>query len=194
MPIRFNPDAVLRKITSLQASVPSAVKRALTRSMTSSGAAISRAIAKDMGLTVGTVKDQIRSEIVDTADEGIVGQLSISGKRIPLIDFKGRGPEPSRGLGKVTASVGGRRTTYPSAFITTVGVGGHRGIFKRVGSGARRSRGAWSPNLPIVELKGPSLPHVFNKQTDVAIKQFEQRFPIELEREVSFALKKVASS
>jgi hypothetical protein len=94
----------------------------------------------------------------------------------------------------VTASIGGARKTYPGAFIMTVGTGGHRGIFQRVGAGSRMSRGAWSKNLPIIELKGPSLPHVFNKQSQVAIDRFNEQFPKELEREVSFALKKVASS
>jgi hypothetical protein len=195
MPMTFNASDVLRKLEILGSSaIPAATKRALTRSLSSGSVAIARAVSRDMGLNVGVVKGELRSEVVDT-DEGMVGRLSISGKRIPLIDFKARGPEPSRGRGKVTASTGGGRKPYPGAFIARVGTGGHRGVFQRAGaSSSRKSRGAWSPNLPIVELKGPSLPHVFYKQREVAIARFAEQFPKELQREVTFALKRTASS
>jgi hypothetical protein len=194
MPIRFDPSDVLRKLETLRSTaIPGAIRRALSRSMDSGGVAIAREVARDMGLNVGVVKAELRSQIVD-GEEGMVGQLSISGKRIPLIDWKAKGPEPSKGRGKVTASTGGGRKTYPGAFITNVGSGRHRGVFVRKGPSARKSRRAWSQNLPMVELKGPSLPHVFHKKSDVAIARFQEQFPKELQREVTFALKKAASS
>jgi hypothetical protein len=194
MPITFNATDVLRKLEVLNSSaIPGATKRALTRALSSGSVAIARAVSRDMGLNVGVVKDELRTEVADT-EEGMVGRLSISGNRIPLIDFKARGPEPSKGRGKVTASTGGGRKTYPGAFITTVGTGGHRGVFQRAGASHRKSRGAWSANLPIIELKGPSLPHVFYKQREVAIARFQEQFPKELQREVTFALKRTASS
>jgi hypothetical protein len=165
----------------------------LTRATSSASVALARDVAADMGLKVGVVKEQLRAEVVDT-EEGLVGRISVSGRRIPLIDFNARGQEPSRGRGRgVSANTGGGRKTYPGSFIATTR-SGHRGVFLRQGSSSRKSRGAWSKNLPIVELKGPSLPNVVHKKSAVAIARFQEQFPKELQREVIFAIKKAASS
>lgn len=195
MALTFDPSALLTQLYGIGTRAPQAIKRAMTRSVSSAKVAMARDIASDTGLKVGTVKDELKTEVVPGEGFGVfVGRLSISGKRIPLIDFSAKGPEPSRGRGRgVTANTGGGRKTYAGAFITTM-ASGHRGVFKREGPGARRSRGAWSKNLPIVELKGPSLPQVFTKKSTVAIARFQEQFPKELQREVSFVLSKGPAS
>jgi hypothetical protein len=161
------------------------VRRALTRTLASAKVAMSRAVASDAGLKVGYVKDQMSVRVVETAaSQGdFVGQLSISGKRIPLIEFSAKGPEPSNGKGRVSARVGGVRKVYRGAFITTMPTG-HRGVFARKGS----------KRLPIVELKGPSLPHVFVKHGAVGIERAQEQFVKELQHEVDFALHQIAAS
>jgi hypothetical protein len=61
---------------------------------------------------------------------------------------------------------------------------GHRGVFARKGS----------KRLPIVELKGPSLPHVFVKHGAVGIERAQEQFVKELQHEVDFALHQIAAS
>lgn len=203
MAITYDPSAVVRNLQSFEDLATGAIRRALTRSVNSGSVAMAREIATDIRLKVAVVKEQLRTEVVDSEAGYPVGRLSISGARLPLIDFGATGPGGSsktrvvltRGRGRsVTANTGHGRQTYPGAFITAVGSGGHIGVFKRIGASVRKSPGAWSPNLPIVELKGPSLPQVFSKKTDVAIQRFQEQYPKELQREVSFALKKAASS
>ncbi len=137
----------------LKRRFPTVVMRAMNRAATSARADMSRQIASDTGLKVGDVRDQIRLELATTSR--LVARLTARGRRVPLIDFKARGPEPSRGRGRgVSVKLPGSKSggRYPHAFIATMR-SGHRGVFKRVGT----------KRLPIVELFGPSLVRVFLK-------------------------------
>ncbi len=192
--VNFDVRDMLKGLDAVSAKViPGAVRRAMTRTMASAKVAMSRAVAEDMGLKVSRVKDEISVSVVETATSStdFVGQLSVSGRQIPLIEFSGKGPLPSRGRGRVTARMQGTRKTYRGAFVAEMS-SGHKGIFKRVGA-ARKSRGAWSKNLPIVELKGPSLPHVFAKKADVGIARAQEQMVKELQHEIEYALQKAAS-
>jgi hypothetical protein len=140
----------------LQARFPAAIARALNRSIVSARVVMASAVATDMGLKVSDVKERI-GLIEASAPDRLVATLTASGKRLPLIDFNARGPEPSRGKGGgVRARMPGGAGTYPHAFIATMR-SGHRGVYERVGPSSRRSVGARSNNLPIVELRGPSI-------------------------------------
>lgn len=146
--------------------VNAASARALNRAATSALAAIDGSVAKDLKLTVGDVRSQI--EIIPATPERLIVRVAPARKQIPLVKFGARGPQPSRGRGKVTADTGQGRKTYEGAFIATM-KSGHRGVFRRVGGGMRKSRGAWSMNLPIVELKGPSIAWAFKKYRTVGM-------------------------
>lgn len=135
----------------LKKRFPNVAVRSMNRTIASARTDMSRVIAKDTGLKVGDVKDQLRVEQATVTRQ--VARLTIHGRRIPLIDFKARGPEPSRGRGRgVSAQLPGGRNRYKHAFIATM-KSGHRGVFDR-SSKAR---------LPIHELFGPSLVIVFLK-------------------------------
>lgn len=143
------------------ARVGKVAARAINRSITSGRAYMARQIARETGLKVGTIKDALPT--TQATYLRLEARLAASLKKIPLIDFNARGPEPSRGLGSgVAYRIGPRRTRIKDAFIATM-KSGHRGVFRRVGRGERKSRGAWSKNLPIVQLYGPSLGHIFQK-------------------------------
>jgi hypothetical protein len=144
MEITFNARELVEDLDDLRIKkIPAAVRRAMTRALNSGKTAMARDISSDMGLKVSYVKDQLKTAVSGDGVEGFEARLSVSGKRIPLIQFNARGPEPTRGRGRgVTASggSGNGRTQYRSAFIATMSSGYH-GVFQRVGPGARKSRG-----------------------------------------------------
>lgn len=135
-----------------------AVLRSIKRGTMAARTEAARTISKDMGLPVSVV----RKAVVMTPPNAqtITGVLRVSLKRIPLIHFKAKGPEPSRGKGRgVSYKAGGGRKVLKSAFIATM-PSGHRGVFKR--EGKKRS--------PIKQRYGPSMGRVadLHRQTIAA--------------------------
>lgn len=163
--VAFDTSDAIKGLENLKRTHPFAVTRALNRSADSGKTAMTRAIAADTGLAARAVRDQL---IVARANAGNqVATITVRGKRIPLIDFKARGLEPTRGKGRgVSYRLPTGRGRAERAFIATMSTG-HRGVFMRTG----RSR------LPIRELFGPSLPHVFAKYQKVGRdRAYEQLF------------------
>jgi hypothetical protein len=165
------------------------VMRAINRTAASERTQAKREIAKDTGIKAGDVDKALA--VSKATPEVAFATVTASGRRLPLIAFNARGAEPSRGRGRgVSYRLLGGRGRVPSAFIATMR-SGHRGVFARFGASRDRSEGAWSPNLPIRELFGPSLPLVF-------IKRFLPEAPARsvatlaknLKHEIEFALKR----
>jgi hypothetical protein len=175
------------RLRQLRERAPEAIVRALNRAIDSAKVAGARAVAADMGFPVTRAREEI---LVRHARVGHpVASLRASAKRIPLVHFKASGPEPSRGRGRgVTARVKGTRVRYPDAFIATMR-SGHRGVFRRVG-GERRSPGGWGKNLPIRELKGPSIWKVFQNHRAVALARGREQLVKNLRSELRFALRR----
>ena len=92
----------------------------------------------------------------------------------PLTLPKGRG---------VTYKLTGGKNRIANAFIATMS-SGHKGVFVRAGVSAKKSAGAWSKNLPIAELYGPSLGHVFAKFRPSAEARIAQAFDTAFEHEM----------
>lgn len=180
--IRLDLAQAQRSLAYLRAQKPTAVFRAMNRSASSGRTLLTREIARNLALKSSTVRDQI---VVEKASQrSAVARLSVSGARIPLIQFNARGPEPSRGKGRgVTARLPGGKGRYPHAFIATMG-SGHRGVFERSGKA----------RLPVRELKGPSLPHVFVKYVPMAQDRMQEQFLKEITNEFRFALRQAASA
>lgn len=179
--------SVERLIGDYGARFPNACARALNRAATSTRAVMARGIAADVGLKVGATKDEIKIEKATGAT--LVARLSVSGIRLRLIDLaKVSGPEPSKGRGAgVRARFPGGAGRYPHAFLATVGTGRHRGVFERKPSLKGKSAGAWGKNLPIRELRGPSLPKVFEKVTPEGLAAGEASLITNLRSELRFA-------
>lgn len=148
--------------------------RAINRSASTARTGMTRLIAADMGLKAGTVRDRI---VIRQAGRGLLSAtLTANLKRIPLIDFGARGPEPSRGKGSgVTAKTSTR--SYPHAFIATMR-SGHRGVFQRKGSS----------RLPISELRGASVGEVFGKYHDEGVRIAQDALAKNLEHELRFVM------
>lgn len=150
-----------------------ALVRAINRAVASARTVLVREIARDTGLKASAVRKALplREATLNRAE----GRLAASLKRIPLIDFGARGPEPSRGKGRgVSYRLAGGRNRLEHAFIAMMKTG-HRGVFMRKAKA----------RLGIRELKGPSLGHVFAKYRPLALARakeiFETNFKHELE-------------
>jgi len=186
-------EAFRKDLLELGARAPLIMARALNRAAVSGQTAMVKVIVDNTGLQSKYVK---RAIVLDKANRTRpVVALTIKGARIPLIAFGARGPEPSRGRGRgVSYGMKGGRSRIPNAFIATVGIGGHRGVFKRIGASRSKSPGAWSKNLPIRELRGPSVPHVFEKKLDVFKAAAQESLVKNLASEIGFEKSKQASS
>jgi len=157
--------------------------RAINRGISAARTVMVKAVAADTSLRSSTVREAMRLE--NASLNRVEGRLSATLKRIPLIEFRATGPEPSRGRGRgVSYKLSGGRGRLSSGFIATMR-SGHRGVFVRVGA-ERRSVGAWGKNLPIVEQFGPSIGHVFAKYRPQgvarALEMYRTTFSYELNR------------
>ena len=175
-------EAFRKDLEDLGARAPLIMARALNRAAVSGQTAMTKAISADTGIASKNVKREIR---IDKASRSKpVVALTIAGRRIPLIAFQARGPEPSRGKGRgVSYRLPGGRGRIGNAFIATM-PSGHRGVFRRK---ARK-------RLAIMELRGPSLPHVFEKKFDVFRATAQESLVNNLASEIGFEKSKQASS
>ena len=146
-----------------------ATMRSLNRSLTTGRAVLARLISQDMGLRIGDAKDAILVEQASAAKMEI--RLKASLRRLPLVQFNAR--QTARG---VTYKGGSGRSVVPSAFLATMSTG-HTGVFKRVGK----------PRLPIKQLYGPSIGHVFIKHRQAGTDAILAAFDKNLEHELAFA-------
>lgn len=187
---RFDATESDRVFDQLGKRAPAVIARVLNRTSVSARAVLARDIAGDMGLPVNVVRDELKIRPATFDDPSAV--ISASAKMIPLEKFRASGPLPSRGRGTVSARIGPTRKRYEGAFRAQMR-SGHIGVFRRSAKGTtRKSPGAWGPNLPILELKGPSIWKVGVKQAESARARFNEQLVKNLEHEVGFALAQVA--
>lgn len=165
----------LKKLIANRAKVKPLVIHAVRRSANSGRTAMARDIAADMRINVTAAKEAIRVGQVTESGDTIQVSLFASAKRIPLIDFGARGPEPSRGKGR-GVSARTKIGRYPHAFITRVGVGGHRGVFQRRGK----------TRLPIYQLFGASIAHVFVKHSETGMARAKEQLAKNLRSNLRF--------
>src|SRR6185295_6722251 len=121
---------VARMLNAYPDRVTRATVRALNRGIASARTLMVREIARDTGLKSADVRNALPMR--EATANNLTATLAASLKRIPLIKFNARGPEPSRGKGRgVTYRLTGSRGRHPNAFIATMG-SGHRGVFARI--------------------------------------------------------------
>lgn len=181
------PAAPSQLFRQYAAKFPRAITRALNRAGTSSRAKMASLGAKDLGLPVSVGKSQMKLD--RATDTRQVVRITATGKRIPLIDFKARGPRPSRGKGRgVTAKLPGGAGRYPHAFIAQMR-SGHVGVFERSSSKFMRfQKSSWKKRRQAIrELRGPSFPKVFHKLTPEVLAHGEDVLRKNLLHELKFA-------
>lgn len=177
MSLAFKSDGWTRALRGLAQQTPNAIARALNRSATSANVVMLRAIAADMGLRQGDVKPQMAQRSATASNLKAV--IEARGARIPLIKFNARDRFPKG----VTARLPGGAGRYPHAFIRTMR-SGHTGVFQRRGPA----------RLPITELKGPSIPRVFEKYIPNGLARAQEALVTNMAHEMSFVLRRLAVS
>ena len=171
--VRLDNTDLKRGVTALGRKFPRVIRRAVKRAGTSARTAM----VKEMGADTGLPAKRIKAVIETTAlgDTGV--RLEVQGRRLPLIDFKARGPEPSRGRGRgVSYRLPGGRGRAPTAFIATLR--GRRGVFRR----RTKARG------PLEELHGPSLTRVFEKFLPLGAERGREALVKNLRSEIAHAM------
>jgi hypothetical protein len=186
MVVRFSTTSPAM-VAKLRQKAPVAQMRALNRAIASANTAMVRVIAGDVGVKQGVVRERIRVEQATPAR--LRARLYANAKRIPLIDFGAKGPEPSRGRGRgVTVKGSSGRRTIANAFIATMR-SGHRGVYQRVaGSSGRRGPAPNRSQLPIRELFGPSIWQVFTKFQSIGLDRGREQLIKNLQSEFRFVL------
>lgn len=161
--------------------LPYAIARGINRSAGSAQTVAVRELSRDLGARAKDVRDNLRLKPARAQD--LSATLTATGRRIPLISFHARGPEPSRGRGRgVTYRIRGGPQRLPHAFIATMR-SGHRGVFRR--AEVRR--------LPIIELFGPSIPLVFARRAirNAILGRYAEVLPGNLKHEIEFELRRL---
>lgn len=182
-----------KDLTDAPAKVQRAFVRAANRSIASGRTVMTRLIAADTGIVQRFIRDRILLDKATMANP--VASLKASSKRIPLIAFKARGPMPTKGQGRGVSyrNPGGGRSTISTGFIAMTraqddGSGGeHKGVFIRAAALERKSRGAWSKNLPMKQLFGPSVGQVFSKFRQQGVERTLEVFEDNFDHELDFA-------
>jgi hypothetical protein len=158
--------------------VSRALVRALNRGINAGRTFMVQNIAKDTGLKSGDVREAMRMKEATLSNP--TATLGTSLKRIPLIKFGAK--QTRRG---VSYNLGGRKV-IPGSFLATMG-SGHQGVFTRKPGPGRRGPRPMRSQLPIVELFGPSLGHVFAKFRAGGLQRAQQVFVERFDSELKFA-------
>ncbi len=174
--LQLNVTDWLKGLGNLKAKANPALSRALNRTGTSANVVMVRNVAGDLGLKQADVKGFIRLSLSTPANLRVI--IEARGERIPLIKFNARDRFPKGVSARMPGGVG----RYPNAFVRTMR-SGHTGVFTRKG-GAR---------LPIVELRGPSAPHVFAKHIPAGLARADEQLPKNLGHEISYVLRQLSA-
>ena len=195
--------ALQRDLEEMGRQAPIIMARALNRAAVSGKAAMAAAIVKDTGIAAKNVNREIKLEKATRTKP--IAAVVTEGRRIPLIAFQARGDESIRGKKKSKRARGvswrsprgAGRPREPHAFIATVrgktGMeGNHRGVFivKTAKIRSRKGMKRGSPQLPILELQGPSVQEIFEKKLPVFNTAARESLVKNLAHEISFAKSK----
>lgn len=192
-------EELARRLLEMGADGPVAATRAINRTLRSGTVSVRRFLATDTGLPQraierslatrrGTYRD-LRGSITVGPYQDARGRIGPGG-RIPLIEFRARGPRPSRGKGRgVRYTLPGGRGVAPRAFLAELR-SGHTGVFQRVRpTRSRRGLPSPAPALPIDQLYGPSLYRIMRRRgLTVALPELQATFERNLDHEIRFIL------
>ena len=188
----------LRQLEKTLRGIPNGMPKVLSRAVnkTASGARTKtvRGVAQEINLKQSGIRKSIRLDKATYSNPQAI--VSLTGRRIPLIYFKAR--QLKKGIKYAIDKGSSSLITYDKdtspVFITKVrgsnakaaaqfGDGGHTGVFKRM-SKKRKS---------IIELKGPSLPQVFDNAdalSDTIKKETAQNLEKNISTQVDLILKR----
>ena len=196
--LEFNTRDTERAFKRVQDRAPLAIMRALNKSIASARTLAAREVGKDTGLPRNRIVGEERRNNLLWLREARLDQLSAqilaNPVRVKLSYFGVSGPRPSRGKGRgVTSKLKGGTRVIPGAFLVTMR-SGHEGAMRRwpLPSQKKSERGAWSKNLPLFELRGPSIVRVFEKFARAAAARGLEQLKKNLAHELRWAMGKGA--
>ena len=165
-------DETLRWISEALKTMPRRIPRLITRVLNRTANTIRVRTVKRIAGEVMLKQKQIRPavKVLKARFTQQIAAVRVASWRFPLLDFSAR--QIKSGVSYRISRKAGRKR-IKSAFIASVGVGGHRGVFKRVGT--RR--------LPIQELRGPSIPAVLEDAPGM-LKGLEEEASVELAKNI----------
>ena len=175
-------DEVIADLSGYPNKLSKASVRSLNRALVAGRTEMARAIASDAGIGVRDVTKAMsqRKATLERAEAAFGATL----RRIELIHFKARGPEPSRGKGRgVSYSGAGGKGRIPNAFIATM-QSGHRGVFKaNPDRYMRQQKPTWKKKRhAIVELFGSRSDRCFLTSMGAGARRRSYRIRARLER------------
>lgn len=186
-----NVNDVIKELNAAAAETRPAVVRALNKTMDRVKVRAAREV-RDAGykLKISDIKKAIR---INRATSGRLRADAVaSGRPIPLMQYGAKDVKPNG----VSVDVLNGRKVVAKAFIATM-PSGHTGVYIRQPNAAHKrvvkgGKVQWSA-LPIRELYGPSIPDALaNKAVaDAIVQLISERFPVILEHEHSFLLKRL---
>lgn len=177
-------DVVMQELAEYSPRCLRALVRAMNRGLASGRSVGVKVISAEVGVQQKDVRKAMSFQ--EATFQTVTARLGLSLKRIALSKFNARGPEPSKGKGRgVTWRIGNSTKRGPDMFLATL-KSGHRGVFSRIAPGERKSRGAWSKNLPIVQHHGPSLGYILDKNREPVQKAMIDSFHKNFDHEMEF--------
>lgn len=144
-------ESQLRDLTDtlehIKNGVPRAISGAINKVLPKSRTRFVRAVGDRITTPARSIRDRIAIRKASPAT--LEGHITVTRKKIPLIDFRAR--QTKRGGVTVQVRKGAARERFPDSFITTM-ASGHTGVFRR-----RRKGKGRVPRLPIDERMGPTV-------------------------------------
>lgn len=172
-----------RDLEGQPAKVQRAFVRAAKRSIDSGRSVLVKLIAGDTGLQQKVVREAITMRYPTLSDP--IASMTARKRRLSVIHFSARGPNPSRGRGNGVTwrnpFTGQQRNEH--AFIASTKV-------QQDGSGAENKavfvRTAGSKRLPVKKLFGPSIGQVFSKFRPEGVARTLEVFDKNFDHELGF--------
>jgi len=161
-----NDKEVIADFAGYSGKIARGAVSALNRAIKSGRTAMAKEIAGDTGMKYGDVLDALA--IQQATQARLEATFAAKLKRIPLKAFNAKQTKSG-----VSYNLGKGRSLVASAFIARM-KSSHEGVFKRKYVGSIGTR--MSKRLPIVELFGPSLGHVFGKHRPLGLARTKEAF------------------
>ena len=173
-----------QKLNAFAKATGRAEARAVNRVATTIIAAQSRVVVEQLNVRVSRVKEAVQVSQRGTPGEPTI-VIQVRSRPIGLAEFGGRwrGPKAEGAVAKVFKNEAAH--VYAGTFVA-VGRGGNRQIFERKRVGGKRAG-----RLPLRALYGPPVISQFKRDDviDVGRETWKNRIPIELQREIAYALR-----
>lgn len=174
-----------RELGGIKGAGDAALASAVNDTLVHARAEIVKAVREDLNLPAGEVRDRV--EITKKATAGVaMGEITISWKPVPLIEFKPRPSSPPKHPPKrgvvVTTVKGKPALAFKHLFVAQM-PSGHIGVFGRKGN----------DRTPIKQAMGPAVTTSFEKAPGLAaaiMEDIEQTLETKLASKIDWQLAK----